>query len=231
MSRRRDRPHRENRCRLTLEVAKITRDLWPKDKPVFCRVSGTDWHPDGEKDAKGEYISWGLEQTIWLARKLKDLGVDYYDITSGGNYDKQVVTSAPGYNAFLAEAVKKAVPGLLIGSVGLIQSPELGASPGRLPFRDGTHRVRTAEEILQTGKADAISLGRELLRNADFILGAAQKFGAPIQLCNQHYRVRSTVRFHPVPSSPVGTGRHLEGQRHPRSRSAAEPGGQALKSG
>lgn len=49
--------------RLGLEIVDITRANWPKDKPLFIRISASDWYPEGEKNDQGEYISWGLEQS------------------------------------------------------------------------------------------------------------------------------------------------------------------------
>jgi 2,4-dienoyl-CoA reductase-like NADH-dependent reductase (Old Yellow Enzyme family) len=72
--------------RLVLEIAKITRDIWPKDKPVFVRISATDWDERGEKDENGEWISWGIEQSKMLASELHKLGVDLLDVSSGGNW-------------------------------------------------------------------------------------------------------------------------------------------------
>ena len=53
----------ENRMRLGLEIVDITRANWPKAKPLFIRISASDWYPEGEKNDQGEYISWGLEQS------------------------------------------------------------------------------------------------------------------------------------------------------------------------
>ena len=55
--------HSENRMRLPLEIVDIVRENWPQDKPLFIRISASDWYPDGEKNDQGEYISWGIEQS------------------------------------------------------------------------------------------------------------------------------------------------------------------------
>lgn len=70
--------------------------MWPSDKPVFFRVSGTDWAPGG----------WDIEQTIQLARRLQRLGVDVLDVSSGGNTPQQKIKVGPGYQVPLAEKVR-----------------------------------------------------------------------------------------------------------------------------
>jgi hypothetical protein len=53
----------ENRLRYPLELVSLVREHWPKSKALALRLSATDWHPEGEKNEKGEYISWGVEQS------------------------------------------------------------------------------------------------------------------------------------------------------------------------
>jgi 2,4-dienoyl-CoA reductase-like NADH-dependent reductase (Old Yellow Enzyme family) len=94
--------------------------------------------PQGEKDRNGDWHSWGIEQTKILALKLAEIGIDMFDVTSGGNLATQKVEARPGYNVQFAKEVKKAVPNMVIGSVGLISTTEQGAShtfeTRRLPF-------------------------------------------------------------------------------------------------
>lgn len=142
--------------RLVLETAKTTREMWPKDKPVFVRISGTEWDSRGEKAQDGSWQSWGIEQSTILAKELHKLGIDLLDVSSGGNYSKQAITVKPGYQVPLAEEIKKQIPDLRVSSVGLIT--------------DG----KQADEIISSGKADVVMLARELLRHADFVFDAAQ---------------------------------------------------------
>lgn len=82
-----------NRMRLVLDIAVLTRALWPADKPVFARISITDHHVHGEKNSAGEYISWGVESSKVLISELVKLGVDLVDCTSGGlDPDQRCVT-------------------------------------------------------------------------------------------------------------------------------------------
>jgi hypothetical protein len=65
----------ENRMRLPLEIVDITRANWPKDKPLFIRISASDWYPEGEKDDRGEFISWGIEQSKVSLHRLPNLEI------------------------------------------------------------------------------------------------------------------------------------------------------------
>lgn len=116
----------ENRLRLALEIVKSVKDLTPKNVAIFVRISATEWDPAGEKDKEGNWQSWGIEQSIIFAEELKNLGVDLLDVSSGGNFSGQKIHIGPGYQVPLAEAIKKAVPGLPISSVGLITSGKQG---------------------------------------------------------------------------------------------------------
>ena len=102
----------ENRVRFPLEVVRAVRKTIPEDMPLFYRVSGTDWLPEGQ--------GWDIQQTIELAKLLVKEGVDLLDVSSGGNHRDQKIPGAPGFQVPLAAAVKKAVPNLVVGAVGII---------------------------------------------------------------------------------------------------------------
>jgi 2,4-dienoyl-CoA reductase-like NADH-dependent reductase (Old Yellow Enzyme family) len=104
----------ENRLRWPLEVVRAIRKTMPSTMPLLYRVSATDWLPQGQ--------GWDIEQTIELAKRLDNEGVDLLDVSSGGNHKDQQILSSPGFQVPLAAAVKKAVPHLLVGAVGLITS-------------------------------------------------------------------------------------------------------------
>ncbi|KAG8696108.1 hypothetical protein FRC09_008728 [Ceratobasidium sp. 395] len=160
----------ENRLRLPLRVAQAVRDAWGTSKPLFFRLSATDWAEGPEKGEDGEWKSWGIEQTVELAKALKNIGVDVIDTSSGGNWVQQKIPVKPGYQVPFAERVKKEVPDVVVGSVGLITSPQ------------------QAEKILQDGQADVVLLARELLRHADFPIYAAQELGVVVKPTNQYER-------------------------------------------
>ncbi|KAI0778351.1 hypothetical protein BD413DRAFT_106243 [Trametes elegans] len=164
----------ENRMRFSLRVVAKCRGLW--DKPLFVRISATDWAEGPERDpATGEWKQWGIEQSKVFVGELKKLGVDLIDCSSGGNWVKQKITVEPGYQVPFAEALKKAYPDLPIGAVGLITDPE------------------QAESYLRDGKADVVFLARELLRNPHWPILAADKLGVAVKPANQYERSFSSM--------------------------------------
>ena len=141
----------ENRIRMPLLVARAVRKQWPDNLPVFVRVSSTDWVAGG----------WDIEQTVRFASELKKAGVDLIDCSSGGLVPYASIPEGPGYQTPFAEAVRKHA-GIATGAVGMITDP----------FQ--------AEQIIATGIADAVIMGRELLRNPYWPLHAANKLNADI---------------------------------------------------
>ena len=135
----------ENRIRLLLEVAQAVRGVWPEELPLLVRLSATDWVEDG----------WNPDETVELARRLKDLGVDLIDVSSGGTAANAEIPVGPGYQTEFAERVRREA-GIASGTVGMITEPV------------------QAEHILRTGQADLILLARELLRDPYWPLHAAE---------------------------------------------------------
>lgn len=135
----------ENRIRLLLDVARAIRDVWPAALPVFVRLSATDWVEDG----------WNAEESVALAQRLKSLGIDLIDVSSGGTSANAEIPTGPGYQTAFAEQIKREA-GIATGAVGMI-----------------TEAVQ-AEHILRTGQADLIFLARELLRDPYWPLHAAE---------------------------------------------------------
>lgn len=149
----------ENRMRLPLLVAKALRDFWPQNKAVFVRISATDWTDGG----------WDLNQSITFCRELKKIGIDFIDVSTGGNVANAKIPSGPGYQVEFASAIKKEA-GILTGAVGLITES------------------RQAEEIIASEKADAVLLGREFLRNPYWPLNAAIELGEKPAVKKQYER-------------------------------------------
>jgi 2,4-dienoyl-CoA reductase-like NADH-dependent reductase (Old Yellow Enzyme family) len=77
-------------------VVKAIRSVWG-EKPLFVRLSASDWAEGPEKDSDGKWLQWGIEQTILLTGELKKLGVDLIDVSSGGNWAAQKIPVVPGY--------------------------------------------------------------------------------------------------------------------------------------
>jgi 2,4-dienoyl-CoA reductase-like NADH-dependent reductase (Old Yellow Enzyme family) len=146
----------ENRIRATVRVVRAVREVWPQRLPLFVRVSATDWKAGG----------WDLAQTVALARKLKPLGVDLIDASSGGAVPGVKIPLGPGYQTGFAEAIRKEA-GIPTGAVGMISEPV------------------QAETILATEQADLVFLARELLRDPYWPRRAAKaldvKIKAPVQ--------------------------------------------------
>lgn len=151
----------ENRMRFPLQVAKKTRELWPQKWPVFVRISSVDWVEGG----------WTLEDSIIFCSKLKDLGIDLIDCSSGGSVPDAKIKSGPGYQVPFSEKIRKAVS-ILTGAVGIITTAE------------------QAEKILQSEHADIILLGRELLRDPYWPLHAAQVLSEKIAWPNPYLRAQ-----------------------------------------
>lgn len=169
------RSRSENRLRLPLEIIKISRARWPSHKPLFIRISATDWHAAGEKNEKGEYISWGIEQSKILLAKAVELGVDLMDVSSGGNDSDQKISVGPGYQVRLAVVL---VGAKLIGlgqvafatalKNSLTKEANIPISRCASPFsfRPAANLPpysvglitsgKQAEEILQSGKSDIV---------------------------------------------------------------------------
>lgn len=138
----------ENRIRLLLEVTNAVRTVWPEDLPLLVRLSATDWVDGG----------WNPDETVELARRLKPLGVDLIDVSSGGTAASAKMPVGPGYQTRFAERVRQEA-GIPSSTVGMITQPA------------------QAEHILRTGQADLVMLGRELLRNPRWPLRAAEVLG------------------------------------------------------
>lgn len=144
----------EGRTKFIREICAGVREVWPDEKPIFVRISATDWLPDQE--------SWDVAQSARLASELADLGVDFIDVSSGSlNPDQQIPRTGPGYQVEYAETIREVVDGkIAIGSVGGITTAE------------------HADAIVANDRADAVLLAREHLRDPYFALHAGRELDA-----------------------------------------------------
>ncbi|MBZ5726154.1 MAG: NADH:flavin oxidoreductase/NADH oxidase [Acidobacteriia bacterium] len=149
----------DNRIRFAQEVTVAVRAVWPPHLPLFLRISATDWVPGG----------WDIDEAVELARRLRGLGVDLIDCSSGGASPGQQIPLAPGYQVPFAARIRREA-GLPTGAVGLITTPEQAA------------------EIVRSGQADLVLLAREFLRDPYFPLRAAQKRGVDVDPPRQYLR-------------------------------------------
>ncbi len=145
-----------NRMRFALEVVEAVREVWPGHLPVFFRTSATDWLSEDETD---EREGWTGEDTVLLAEELQSRGVDLLDVSTGGLVADARIPVGPGYQVPFAERVRGAT-GLPTGAVGAITEPA------------------QAEEIVASGRADAVFLARQLLREPYWAHRAAEELGA-----------------------------------------------------
>lgn len=151
----------ENRISMICETASAIRSLWPESLPLFVRLSCTDWLQGG----------WDLEQSIELARRLKSLGVDLIDCSSGGLLPHVRIPVGPGYQAEFAERIRREAD-VLTCAVGMITAPQ------------------QADHVVRSGQADMVMLARELLRNPYWPLHAARELGQDVAWPAQYERAK-----------------------------------------
>jgi 2,4-dienoyl-CoA reductase-like NADH-dependent reductase (Old Yellow Enzyme family) len=150
------------RMKLLLQVVDAVRDVIPENMPLFCRISAVDGLENG----------WEIEDSVILAKKLEEHGVDVVDCSAGGisgaplfrvnKLGKPMKTNmdrGPGFQVPYADKVKNEA-GIKTMAVGVIVDPN------------------QAEKILQEEKADLIAVGRELMYNPFWTLHAAQALNA-----------------------------------------------------
>jgi 2,4-dienoyl-CoA reductase-like NADH-dependent reductase (Old Yellow Enzyme family) len=138
----------ENRMRLLLRTCERIRALVPAELPVFVRISATDWVEGG----------WDAEQSVILARRLKELGIDLIDVSSGGLTPKARITVGKGYQVRFARQVRCEAR-IMTGAVGLITE------------------AKYANDIITGGDADLVFIARELLREPYWALKAQAELG------------------------------------------------------
>jgi 2,4-dienoyl-CoA reductase-like NADH-dependent reductase (Old Yellow Enzyme family) len=126
----------ENRIRFLIEIVDAVNEELNENVALFVRISGTEYAENG----------WEIEDSVALAKVLKNHSVDLVDVSSGGNIHGVKIPLFDGYQVPLASQVKNEA-GVKTGAVGLIK------------------KVSHAEDILQKGDADLIFIAREILRN------------------------------------------------------------------
>ncbi|NHD19214.1 MULTISPECIES: NADH:flavin oxidoreductase/NADH oxidase [unclassified Actinopolyspora] len=139
----------DGRVRVLLEITEAVREVWPEGKPLFARISATDWTEDG----------WSGADSARLAGLLSERGVDLVDASTGGAVPGVSIPVGAGYQVPYARQIRQE-SGVPTGAVGMITSPE------------------QAEEIVASGSADSVLLARELLRDPHWPLHAADRLRA-----------------------------------------------------
>lgn len=139
----------EGRMRFPLEVVQAVRAVWPENRPLFVRVSAVDGLRDGMP----------IDETVMFARRLKLLGVDIVDCSSGGIAPRYEYPSSYGYQVPYASRIRSEV-GIGTAAVGLIVDGE------------------QAEAIVSDEHADIVAIGREALVDPNFPLHAEARLSA-----------------------------------------------------
>ncbi|MBP2478884.1 2,4-dienoyl-CoA reductase-like NADH-dependent reductase (Old Yellow Enzyme family) [Crossiella equi] len=154
----------ENRTRLAVEVVEAVRAVWPEELPLFFRVSGTDWITETHGEGRP---AWTPADTQALAALLKTKGVDLVDVSSGGLVRDVVIPADTDYQTRLAGPVR-AASGVAVATVGRVTE------------------ARQAEELVASGQADAVFVGRQLLRDAYWPNRVAVELGATPRVPEQY---------------------------------------------
>ncbi|HEY4224246.1 MAG TPA: NADH:flavin oxidoreductase/NADH oxidase [Pseudolysinimonas sp.] len=148
----------ENRARLLLDVVRAVRAELGDDVPVLVRFSATDYADGG----------WDAEQTAVVAGWAHEAGADFFDISSGGLVSGVTIPLGPGYQVPFAEQVRETAD-VAVSAVGLITE------------------VAQAAAIVSSGQADAVMLGREMMRDPHFVLRAAHELGVELDYWPPQY--------------------------------------------
>lgn len=149
----------DNRVRLVLEVVDAVRREWPERLPLFVRISATDWADGG----------WNIDESVQLAQRLREHGVDLVDASSGGLVHDAKIPTAPGYQVGFASRIRREAS-IATAAVGLITEPE------------------QANAIIANGEADFVFLARAMLRDPYWPVHAAAALGEAASWPKQYLR-------------------------------------------
>jgi 2,4-dienoyl-CoA reductase-like NADH-dependent reductase (Old Yellow Enzyme family) len=122
--------------------------VWPDHLPLFVRISATDWAEGG----------WSPDESVELARRLSEHGVDLIDVSSGGQVPNAKIPVGPGFQVPFAARIRSEA-GIPTAAVGMITEP------------------KQANDIVADGNADMVLLAREMLRDPYWPLHAASALG------------------------------------------------------
>jgi len=167
----------ENRTRIVFEIVESVRKNIPETMPLFIRFSASD---NLENNPAYTGDSWKLEDTVRLSQEIQDraIGVDLIDVSSGGNHPMQKLVAGPGYQVHMAKAIRHGLTSLPsykqpskkveVGTVGLITTGS------------------QAEEILESGDADIILVGRGFLKDPRLVFTWAEELQTEVEYTCQN---------------------------------------------
>jgi anthraniloyl-CoA monooxygenase len=139
----------ENRARFPLEVATAVRAVWPADKPLFVRLSATDWMDEQKR-------GFTLDEAVQVARWLKEVGVDVLDVSSAGNSPESKPQYGRMYQVPFAERIRHEA-GIPVMAVG------------------GIAGMDHAHTIVAAGRADLCAIARGFLTDPYMVLREANE--------------------------------------------------------
>ena len=149
----------ENRCKFLLEIAKEIRKIWPKNKILGARVTGSDWMKEGVS----------ISDCIYLCKNLKKIGFNYVCVSSAGIVPKTKIKFKKGYQVHLAKKIKEKV-GIKVKTTGNIVD------------------INHAEKIIKSGKADLVSFGRKFINSPTWLIKELLHNKKKMNLPNQYKR-------------------------------------------
>lgn len=197
----------ENRIRFLLEIITAIRAVIPSSTPLFLRLSMTEWM-ESTPEAQDAGGSWAINECITLAKLLPGLGVDLLDCSSGGNHPNQKIMMHSQYQVKLAGQIRSALKDaripLLIGAVGMITEAEDARDivEAKAQTDKGARVTSVPDMALETNEAqqalalvegsdalaDVILIGRQLMREPEWVLRVAYRLGVDIQWPVQFHR-------------------------------------------
>lgn len=154
----------EGRTRFLKEIVAAVREVWPADKILGIRISGSDWREDG----------WSIEETVRLAQELQGQ-VHWFDLSSAGIGDTYEGPKGPGYQVPLATAVKEGTEGIVVSAVGSLTG------------------AQEVADVVTAGRADAVCVGRAALANPNWPTAAALELDVPaeqVPMARQYFRAK-----------------------------------------
>jgi len=149
----------DNRMRFILEVASDVRRVWPKEKPIGIRLTAQDWLDNGIN----------IDNCVDLALELKDIGIDYICISSGGILPVTNLVFSDGFQVGFAREIKKRT-GMVTRAVG------------------GIKNYKMAQKIISSNDADIVAIGRGYLNDPHWAWRASKGLREEVFVPNQYKR-------------------------------------------